>query len=133
MVFSTSKGSDQPCTYVQTDQSICLSLEYSLTVELLTEHHLECLCLTGGCTGSSESTLVKMPHCWKSRVAAHIPSSLRLSAVCQGTSVVCHCAQTVQSSHDGCSSIGHLIMNKYYPLNRQAHYFVHSSTTTNRR
>ena len=25
----------------------------------------------GSCTGSSESTLVKMPHCWKSHVAAH--------------------------------------------------------------
>ena len=24
----------------------------------------------GGCTGSSASTLVKMPHCWKSPVAA---------------------------------------------------------------
>ena len=76
MVFVTSKGSDQPCAYVQTDQSICLSLEYSMTVKLLTEHHLEFLCLTGGCTDSSESTLVKMPHCWKSRVVAHIPSSL---------------------------------------------------------
>ena len=26
----------------------------------------------GGCTGSSESTLVKMPQCWKSHVTAHI-------------------------------------------------------------
>ena len=25
------------------------------------------LSLKGGCTGLSESTLVKMPHCWKSR------------------------------------------------------------------
>ena len=36
--------------------------------QLLTEHHLELLSLKGGCTGSSESTLVKMPHCWKLRV-----------------------------------------------------------------
>ena len=42
-----------------------------MNVKLLTEHHLELLSLTGGCTGSSESTLVKMPHCWKSRVVAH--------------------------------------------------------------
>ena len=28
--------------------------------------------LLGGCTGSPESTFVKMPHCWKSHVAAHI-------------------------------------------------------------
>ena len=37
-------------------------------VKLLTEHHLEFLSLKGGCTGLSESTLVKMPQCWKSRV-----------------------------------------------------------------
>ena len=30
-----------------------------MIVELLTEQHLECLSLQGGCTGSSESTLVK--------------------------------------------------------------------------
>ena len=41
-----------------------------MSVRLLTEHHLEFLSLKGGCTGSSESTLVKMPHCWKSHVAA---------------------------------------------------------------
>ena len=48
-----------------------------MTVELLTEHCLEFLSLTGGCTGSSESTLVKMSNCWKSRAAAHFicPSS----------------------------------------------------------
>ena len=43
-----------------------------MTVELLTEHHLEFLSLKGGCTGSSESTLVKMPHYWKSHIMAHI-------------------------------------------------------------
>ena len=42
-----------------------------MSVKLLTEHHLEFLSLTGGCTDSSESTLVKMPHCWKSYVVAH--------------------------------------------------------------
>ena len=45
-------------------------LEYSISVKLLTEHHLEFLTLKGGCTGASESTLVKMPHYWKSNVAA---------------------------------------------------------------
>ena len=30
-----------------------------MIVKLLTEHHLEFLSLKGGCTGSSESTLVK--------------------------------------------------------------------------
>ena len=45
-----------------------------MNVKLLTEQHLEFLSLNRGFTGSSESTLVKMPHCWKSRVAAHIGS-----------------------------------------------------------
>ena len=36
-------------------------------VKLLTEHRSEFVSLKGGCTGSSESTLVRMPHC----VAAH--------------------------------------------------------------
>ena len=43
-----------------------------MSVKLLTEHHLEFLRLEGDCTGSSESTLVKMPHCWKSHVTAHM-------------------------------------------------------------
>ena len=43
-----------------------------MIVKLLTEHLLEFLCLTGGCRGSSESTLVKMSNRWKSHAAAHI-------------------------------------------------------------
>ena len=42
-----------------------------MSVKLLTGHHLEFLSLKGGCTGLSESTLVKMPR-WKSHVMAHI-------------------------------------------------------------
>ena len=43
-----------------------------MIVKLLTEHHLEFLSLKGGCRGSSESTLVKMQHCWKSQAMAQI-------------------------------------------------------------
>ena len=43
-----------------------------MIVKLLTEHHLEFLSLKGGCTGSSESTLVKMPRCWKSHAKAQL-------------------------------------------------------------
>ena len=43
-----------------------------MSIKLLAEHHLEFLSLKGGCTGSSESTLVKIPHCWKSHVVAHM-------------------------------------------------------------
>ena len=48
-----------------------------MIVKLLTEKQLEFLSLKGGCTGSSESTLVKMPHCWKSHVTAHIVKGIR--------------------------------------------------------
>ena len=44
----------------------------SMTLTLLTGHHLEFLSLTRGCTGSSESTLVKIPHRWLSHVTAHL-------------------------------------------------------------
>ena len=60
------------CAYVQSDQSLCLWLEYSMTVNLLAEDNLESLSIKGGCTGSSESTLVKMPHCWKSHARAQL-------------------------------------------------------------
>ena len=42
-----------------------------MTVKLLIIQHLELIILKGGCTGSSESIHVKMPHCWKSHVEAH--------------------------------------------------------------
>ena len=60
------------CAYMQSDQSLCSSLEYSMSVKLLTEHLLEVLSLKGGCTGSSESTLVKMLNCWKSHATAQL-------------------------------------------------------------
>ena len=44
--------------------------------------YLEFLRLKGGSTGSSESTIVKMPHCWKSHVTAHmqkVPNSHELA------------------------------------------------------
>ena len=42
-----------------------------MIVKLLTEHHLEFLSLKGGCRGPSESTHIKVPHCWKSHALAH--------------------------------------------------------------
>ena len=55
VVCVTSKASDQPA---QSDQSLCLSLEYSMSVKLLTEHNLEFLLLKGGCICLFESTHV---------------------------------------------------------------------------
>ena len=43
-----------------------------MTVKPLVKYHLEFLSLKGGCTGSSESTDVEMPHCLKSHVAAQV-------------------------------------------------------------
>ena len=68
VVCVTSKSSDQP---VHTCR-LCLSLEYYITFKLLTKHYLEFLSLKGGCTGLSESTPIKMPHCWKSHVVAQL-------------------------------------------------------------
>ena len=57
-----------------------------MSLKLLTEHHLEFLSFKEGCTGSSECTLVKISHCWKSHVAGHlvlfsVPSSAHLLAL----------------------------------------------------
>ena len=43
-----------------------------MTVKLLTENNLMFLSLTRGCTGLFETTLVKIPHCWKSYAVAHM-------------------------------------------------------------
>ena len=43
-----------------------------MDVKLLTEFYFEFISLKVGCTGVSESTLVKMSHCWKSYVMAQI-------------------------------------------------------------
>ena len=52
-----------------------------MIVKLLTEHNLEfLLSLKGGCTGSSESTLVKVSNCWKSHAVAHLLSQVFLKA-----------------------------------------------------
>ena len=46
-------------------------IKYQIMLIKMTEHHLQFLSLKGGCTGSSESTHVKMPHCWKSHALTH--------------------------------------------------------------
>ena len=48
-----------------------------MTVKLLTEQCLEFLSLKGDCTGPTESTLVKLAHCWKSHVAAQMSLYMR--------------------------------------------------------
>ena len=70
--MSDQQSLKSACAYAQSDQSLCKSLDYHMTVKLLTEHHLEFLSLKGDCSGSYESTLVKMPHCLKSHAAAQL-------------------------------------------------------------
>ena len=91
---------DQPrfrsaCAYAQSDQSLCLSLEYSMTLRLLTEYHVEFLSLKGGCTGSSESTLVKMPHCWKSHVVAHMLLAVNENSLHVMHEIICDISHTI--------------------------------------
>ena len=47
-----------------------------MTVKQLTELHLEVLSLKGFCTGSSESTLVKMPHYWEIGVVVYMQPTI---------------------------------------------------------
>ena len=71
-----------------------------MSVELLTEHHLEFLSLKGGYTGSSESKLVKIPHCWKSHVAAQMVSGTTSLALPEGRKSYAHQRETTGSSSD---------------------------------
>ena len=68
-ICAISKGSDKPTQRRSLFRAFASRL---MCVKLLTEQHLEFLSLIGDCTGSSESTHVKIPHCWKSHAAAHI-------------------------------------------------------------
>ena len=60
------------CRKVDTTKLSLVKMKCSMSVKLLTELHLKFLSL-----GSSESELVKMPHCCKSRVTAHFISYIR--------------------------------------------------------
>ena len=71
VVLSASKGSDQPAHTGSLIRTSASRLNI-LSVKLITEYHLEFLSWKGGCKGSSKSTLVKMPHCCKSHVTAHL-------------------------------------------------------------
>ena len=84
MVCATSKASDQPAHMRSLIRAFASRFHILgvLSIKLLTEHHLEFLNLKGGCIGSSESTLVKMPHCWISRAAAQLCLKLNIRAEC---------------------------------------------------
>ena len=50
------------CANARSDQSLCQSLDCSMTIKLLTEHHFKFLSLKGGCRSSSESTYIVGNH-----------------------------------------------------------------------
>ena len=76
------------CAYAQSDQSLCSSLEYSMSFKLLTENILEALSLKGGCTGSSESKFVK--------------NVKLLEISCHGSNIIClYTVLTVSKSLEG--------------------------------
>ena len=68
VVSETYKAPDQPAHTRSLIRAFASRL--NMNVKLLTKQHLEFLSFKGGCKSWSESTLVKMPHCWKSHVTA---------------------------------------------------------------
>ena len=67
VVCATSKASDQPAH----TRSLIRTFASRLNMQWLLSYWLN-VSLKGGCTGSTESTLVKMQHCWRSHVTAQI-------------------------------------------------------------
>ena len=68
VVCATNKGSDQPAHTCR----LLRAFASRLNILWLLSYWLS---LKGGCTGSYESTLVKMPHCWKTHVTAQLWNS----------------------------------------------------------
>ena len=68
-----------------------------MAVRLLTEHNLEFLSLKGGSIGLSESTLVEMPHCWKSHVTAQMSQFMRSNVSSRGSDEPPHLQNIVRA------------------------------------
>ena len=66
-----------------------------MIVKLQTEHHLELLSLKGGYRGSSESTHVKMPHCWKSHALAQLLYICRCLFTQEKNRITCNRIKTI--------------------------------------
>ena len=73
VVCVTCKGSDQPMRMHRLIRDL-LILEYAMAKQ----HNFQFVSFKGGCTGSTESTLVKIPHCWKFHVIAQPTLSIRI-------------------------------------------------------
>ena len=101
------------CACAQSGQSLCWSLEYSLTITLPTEQNLEFLSLKGDYTWVSESKHIQMPHFWKSHVEAH-KCSYRLVYVKERKlllSVLCYHFQIVSTFYIAGNNYNHSKIN----------------------
>ena len=67
LICATSKATDQPAHM----RSLIRAFASRLNILWVLSYWLNII-LKGGCKGSSESIHAKMPHCWKSHVAAEI-------------------------------------------------------------
>ena len=70
LVCATSKASDQPAHTRSLIRACARRLDILWLLSYWLVINIEFLSLKGGCRGLSDSTLVKMAHCWKSHVTA---------------------------------------------------------------
>ena len=75
VVCAASKASDQPAPTHSLSRAFASRLNILWLLSYWLNTIWNFLSLKWGCTGSSVSTLVKMPHCWKSHVTAQIWAS----------------------------------------------------------
>ena len=76
--YVTCKGSVQPMQMHSLIRDL-LILEYAMAEQ----HNFQFVSLKGDCTGSTESTLVKIPHCWKFHVITQPTLSIRIELISQ--------------------------------------------------
>ena len=88
-----------------------LRINYYILVKLLTEHNLESLSLNGGCTDLSVSTLVKMPHIWKSHVTFIL--FVPVCEACTDAIYIEECVSSIGVSQSSLEEHLNLIQNGY--------------------
>ena len=82
VVCETSEGSDQPAHMCSLIRAFASPLNILWVLSYWPNSILEFLSSKGDWTGSSESTLFKIPHCWKSRGYSFVINSRkRVSSV----------------------------------------------------
>ena len=84
-----------------------------MNIKLLTGQHLEFLTLKRSCTGSSECTLVKMPHCWKSHVAAQLLFMVYFAAECPSLCPPRDGGMNIKYSLDGLLAVAEVFYSCY--------------------